>query len=101
MRMLMDVSLPHDKFNRAVRDGSAGATLARILETIKPEAVYFTERDGRRGATLIVDVPTPSAVPALAEPWFLAFDADVRFRIVMSPDDLKNAGLDAIGKRWA
>ncbi len=101
MRMLMDVSLPHEKFNQAVRDGSAGAKLSRILEAIKPEAVYFTERDGRRGATLIVDVPNPSAVPALAEPWFLAFEGDVRFRIVMSPDDLKNAGLDAIGKRWS
>ena len=101
MRMLMDVILPVKKFNEAVRDGTAGEKLGRILEETKPEAVYFTERQGRRGATLIVDVKEPSQVPALAEPWFLLFNAEVHFRIVMSPDDLQNAGLDELAKKWA
>jgi hypothetical protein len=100
MRMLMQVSLPHEEFNDAVRDGTVGQKLTRILEATKPEAVYFTENFGQRGAILIVDVPDPSKVPALAEPWFLAFSADVEFHIVMSPDDLAHAGLDALGKKW-
>ena len=50
---------------------------------------------------MIVDVAEPSKVPALAEPWFLSFNADVEVHIVMSPDDLGRAGLDAIGKKWA
>src|ERR1700730_5693406 len=33
---------------------------------------------------LIVDLPDPSKIPALAEPWFLTFEADVEFRVVMS-----------------
>ena len=45
---------------------------------------------------LIVDLPDPSKIPALAEPWFLTFEADVEFRVVMSPDDLKRAGLDEL-----
>ena len=101
MRMLLNVILPHEPFNTAVRNGSAGKTLNRILEQAKPDAVYFTEYDGRRGAIMIVDVADPSKVPALAEPWFLSFNADVEFHIVMSPDDLGRAGLDAIGKKWA
>ena len=101
MRMLMDVILPVEKFNEAVRDGTAGEKLERILEKANPEAVYFTERNGRRGATLIVDVEKPSSVPALAEPWFLLFDAEVHFRIAMTPKDLQKAGLDAIAKKWA
>ena len=40
MRMLLDVKIPHETFNAAVRDGSAGEKLKRILEATKPEAVY-------------------------------------------------------------
>lgn len=101
MRMLLNVILPHEPFNTAVRNGTAGKTLNRILEDIKPEAVYFTERDGRRGAILIVNVNQPSEIPALAEPWFLHFNADCRLRIVMSPEDLQQAGLEELGEKWA
>ena len=100
MRMLMNVTFPHEEFNVAVRDGSVGGKIVRILEQLMPEAVYFTEQDGRRGAILIVNLDTPSQVPALAEPWFLTFNADVRFRIIMSPEDLKMAGLEELGKNW-
>ena len=101
MRMLVHAKLPHEPFNAAVRNGTAGKTIERILAETKPEAVYFTEYDGRRGAIMIVDVADPSKVPALAEPWFLTFNADVKFRACMTPDDLKKAGLDALGKKWA
>ena len=100
MRMLLDVTLPHEPFNASVRKGTTGQILAKILDAIKPEAVYFTEKDGHRGALLIVNVESPSQVPALAEPWFLHFQADCKFRIVMTPDDLKKAGLDELGKKW-
>jgi len=100
MRMLMNVTLPADEFNQAVRDGSAGQKIARILEEIRPEAVYFTEEDGERGAILIVNLDSPSKVPALAEPWFLTFNAYVKFRIVMTPEDLQKAGLEDLGKKW-
>ncbi len=101
MRLLMNVTLPHEPFNAAVRDGSVGETMERILKETRPEAVYFTERGGHRGAILIFDLADPSKIPSVAEPWFLAFDADVEFRIVMTPDDLKKAGLADVGKKWA
>lgn len=101
MRMLLQVRIPHERFNAAVRDGSAGSKLNRILEETKPEAVYFTERNGQRGAVMIVDMADASKIPAIAEPWFLTFNADVEFQPVMSPEDLKRAGLDALGKKWS
>lgn len=101
MRMLLQVRLPHEPFNSAVRDGSAGAKLNRIIEEIKPEAIYFTERNGQRGAVIIVELADPSKIPALAEPWFLTFNADVEFQPVMTPEDLGRAGLDTLGKKWA
>jgi len=101
MRMLLNVKLPHETFNAAVRDGSAGKKLKRILDELKPEAVYFTEQEGHRGATLVINLEDPSKIPAFAEPWFLLFDADCEFRVAMTPEDLGKAGLDAIGKKWS
>ena len=100
MRMLMNVIFPHEEFNAAVRDGSVGGKVGRILEQIKPETVYFTEQDGRRGVILVVNLDTPSQVPALAEPWFLTFNAEVEFRVAMTPEDLMRANLEALGKQW-
>jgi len=68
MRVLLNVRIPHRSFNAAVKDGTAGAKLKRILEAIKPEAVYFTEHNGLRGAVVIVDLADPSKIPSLAEP---------------------------------
>jgi len=100
MRVLLDVRFPPQPFNAAVKDGTVGGTLARILEAIKPEAAYFTERDGQRGAVLVVEVSEASKIPAVAEPWFLSFQADVQLRIAMTPEDLKKGGLDDLGKKW-
>jgi hypothetical protein len=101
MRMLLDVTFPHESFNSLVRKGTAGKKIEEVLNAIKPEAVYFSEHDGQRGAIMIVDVADPSKVPALAEPLYLTFNANVKFRIMMTPDDLKKSGLDSIGKKWA
>jgi len=75
--------------------------LRRILEDIKPEAVYFTEQNGQRGAILILDVADPSKIPSVCEPWFLAFNADVELRIVMTPEELRKAGLEELGEKWS
>jgi hypothetical protein len=101
MRMLLNVKFPHQPFNAAVKDGTVGPKLKNILEAIKPEAAYFTEQHGQRGAVLVVNVPDSSKVPALAEPWFLIFQADVEFRIAMTPEDLEKAGLGECGKKWS
>lgn len=100
MRMLLNVRIPHEPFNAYVRDGTIGEVMDRILQETKPEAIYFTEQDGTRGAMIIVNLDEPSQVPAFAEPWFLMFNADCQFRVVMVPDDLKKAGLENIGSKW-
>ncbi|MCO4876557.1 panthothenate synthetase [Paraburkholderia caribensis] len=74
--------------------------MARILEDTKPEAAYCTEQNGTRGAILVVNLDEPSQIPAFAEPWFLMFNADSEFRVVMVPEDLKKAGLETLGSKW-
>jgi len=100
MRILLNVRIPHKDFNAAVREGTIGPKMGRILKEIKPEATYFTEQNGQRCALLVVDLEDPSQIPALAEPWFLSFNADVEFRVAMTPEDLQRAGLEELGKKW-
>lgn len=100
MKLLFSITLPNGPFNAAVKDGTVGAKLGRILEAMKPETIYFTDREGLRGAVAVVDVADGSKIPALCEPWFLTFEAKITTHIAMTPDDLKKAGLDAIGKSW-
>ena len=100
MRMLIDLDFPLEPFNSYVRDGTAGERIGKILEDLKPEVVYFTEQEGQRGRIMILDVASPSDIPSIAEPFFLTFEAEVRFRVCMSPEDLGNAGLDELGKKW-
>jgi hypothetical protein len=99
--MILDITIPHEPFNSLNRQGVVGKKLGEILEATKPEAIYFTDQDGKRGAVVIIDVANASKIPSLAEPWFLTFNADVKCRIAMTPDDLKKAGLEALGKKWA
>jgi hypothetical protein len=100
MRFVMRVSLPVEKFNEEVLNGTAGATIGKILDEIKPEAAYFCSEDGKRGGYLIVNLENASEMPRLAEPFFLKFNAAVEFLPTMTPDDLQKAGLDAIAAKW-
>jgi hypothetical protein len=101
MRIILDITCPVNEFNTAVKDGSAGQKIGRILDETKPEAVYFSEQNGKRRAIVVVDIAKASQIPAFAEPWFLTFNASVEFRVAMTPDDLQEAGLEELGKKYA
>lgn len=100
MRTLMFVHLPNEPFNTAVRTGTVAATIKQILDDAKPEAAYFTETNGHRSGVIVVDVRKPGDIPKFAEPWFLQFNAEVEFRIAMTPEDLGKVDLAALGKKW-
>jgi hypothetical protein len=100
MRFVLQVSFPVDKFNQAVRDGSAGKKLQRIMEEIRPEAAYFCADDGNRGGFFVVDMKDTSEMPKFAEPFFLNFDATVKFLPTMTPADLQKADIDKLASKW-
>ena len=100
MRMLMITKNPPAKFNAGVRNGNSGKALMKILEELKPEAVYFTELEGKRAAVMVIDLKDASEIPKYAEPFFLNFESEVEFHPVMSPQDLGRAGLEELGKKW-
>jgi hypothetical protein len=98
--MLVDFRLPLEPFNSMVKNGTAGEKVAQVMGDIRPEHVWFSERDGKRGGIMIVDVSDPSKIPSIAEPLFLAFDAAVHFHPAMTPDDLAHAGLETFVEKY-
>jgi hypothetical protein len=96
--MLLKVSIPVEAGNAAVRAGTLGTTVERILADLKPEAAYFFADDnGNRSGSIVFDMKDTSQIPALAEPWFMAFNAKVSFRPVMNAQDL-TAGAPGIAE---
>ncbi len=57
MNMLLDITIPHEPFNSMVRTGVAGKKNREILDALKPEVVYFSNYDCKRGAIVVVDLP--------------------------------------------
>lgn len=92
MRFLLKVNVPVETGNAAARAGKLGKTLEKILAELKPEAAYFTSDHGQRTGFIFLEMEDASQIPAIAEPWFLAFNASIDIRPVMVPADLAKAG---------
>jgi hypothetical protein len=88
MRMILRVSIPVETGNAAAVKGTLGSTIQQILADLRPEAAYFTEDQGQRTGFIVFDMKESSQLPSIAEPWFLAFNAQVSVRPAMSLKDL-------------
>ena len=91
MRFFVKAQMDVEAANALARQGKLGSTIQSILEDLKPEAAYFVADEGKRTAYLIIDMQDPSQIPALAEPWFLAFNATIEALPAMVAEDLAKA----------
>ena len=92
MRMMMRFTIPVEAGNEAIRSGAIGGPFQKIVEGLKPEAAYFVAGEtGERGGFIVFDMQDTSQIPAVAEPFFLAYNAKVTFFPVMNADDLAKA----------
>jgi hypothetical protein len=63
MRFMSTCRIPVEKGNELVRNGALGPTVQSIMEDLKPEAAYFVDVDGARGAHIVVDMQEASQIP--------------------------------------
>jgi hypothetical protein len=91
--------VPVEAGNAAAKAGTLGSTVEKILADLKPEAAYFFADDnGNRSGSIVFDLKDSSQIPAVAEPWFLAFNAKVSFRPVMSPQPGEGRSINYQGR---
>lgn len=97
MRTMLKFTVPVERSNQAIKDGSLKKTLQSLMERLKPEAAYFSPLDGKRGGMIFFDMTDPSNVVEICEVLFLNLNAEVEFIPVMNADDLgrglANSGL--------
>ena len=103
MRFLVKVNMPVEAGNRLAKAGKLGTTIQSILADLKPETAYFTDNNGQRSGFLFLDMQDASQIPAIVEPWFLAFNASIEIHPVMVPGDLAKAGsaIEAAVKKYS
>jgi len=98
MRILMTVELDTEKTNQAVKDDTLPKIMESALNEVKPEAVYFGTKDGRRTGFIVFDLKEMSDIPSIAEPFFQALNAKIDIMPVMDYADVQ-AGLQKYGSR--
>ncbi len=92
MRFMITCRIPMEAGNAAIKDGSLPQTIQSIMEDLEPEAAYFGEIEGARGAYFVVNMDDASQLPAIAEPLLLGMGATVQIHPVMTPEDMQKAG---------
>ncbi len=96
MRTMLRWTVPVEKGNEAIKDGTIAKTIESLMAELEPEAAYFLAEDGKRAGMVFFDMTDPAQIPQIAEQLFLNLDATVEFVPVMivpvmNPDDLRRA----------
>jgi hypothetical protein len=91
MRMMLRWTVPVDKGNDMVNDGSMGQMIETLVELIQPEAAYFMPDGGERAGIMFFDMKEPADIARIAEHLFQGGEAAVEFSPVMNMDDLQKA----------
>ncbi len=97
MRMMMKVHMDTAAASDAIRSGRMPQVIKSLLDQIQPEAAYFGPEGGKRTAFLVFDMDDPAMLPALSEPLYQNFHADVSFFPVMNRQDLERGLSEVAG----
>ncbi|MCH7992498.1 MAG: hypothetical protein IIC35_08785 [Gemmatimonadetes bacterium] len=89
MRMMLRWTVPVEKGNQMVNDGSMASVIESLMERLKPEAAYFFPEGGERAGMMFFDMQDSSDIPSIAEALFQDAEAAVEFVPVMNAEDLK------------
>jgi hypothetical protein len=91
MRVLVKAMIPTEAGNQLVKDPNFLKNVEKYIKKFNCEASYFTEMDGYRTFIFVLDLPSTDMIPAIAEPLFQGYEANVEIHPAMNFDDLKSA----------
>ena len=92
MRTLLQVTVPVEKGNSAIADGTLPDAIKTFMDAAQPEAAYFfASQAGQRSALFVFDLKDTSDIPPLSEPFFSALNASIVMVPCMNLDDLQKA----------
>ena len=89
MRTMMKVKIPTAAGNEAIKNGSLPEIVGKAMASLNVEAAYFTSEDGIRTGLFFFDMTDSSDIPSAAEPFYMAFDAQISFEPVMNAADMQ------------
>jgi hypothetical protein len=91
MRMFLKVQMEVAASNLAIKDGSLPKIIQGFIDAAKPEGIWFTALDGKRGMIAVFDLASAAQIPLLAEPFFSALNASFELHPAMDLADLRTA----------
>ena len=91
MRVLVRAMIPTTAGNKMVKDPNFLKIIEDYTKKFKCEAAYFTEVNGNRTMVFVLDLSSPDMIPAIAEPLFQGYEANVEIHPAMNLNDLKKA----------
>ena len=94
MHTMLTLTVPVERGNASIQDGSLAKVIEEITKRIQPEAAYFTALKGKRAAIFFFEMKDSSEVPVIAEIAFQGLNAEVEFIPVMNQAELQK-GLGA------
>jgi len=94
MRCIIECWIPAEDGNCSILDGTLPVKIKNYLDAVKPEAVYFTVKDGQRTMIAVVNIPSEDKMVAMTEPLWLDWNASVSITPAMSLADLQKSGKD-------
>ncbi|MGV9264664.1 hypothetical protein ACWDRR_08400 [Kitasatospora sp. NPDC003701] len=97
MRALLEITMDTETANKVIADGAVAEKFDRIMDALKPEAAYFFARGGRRSQIVVIDIADEASLPAVCEPFWLEFNAEVDVHPCMNVEELRT-GLGRLGR---
>ena len=88
MRTMLRWTVPVEKGNQAVIDGTMPKSIEWLMTKLNPESAYFFPNGGKRSGQMVFDMADPSQIVEIAERLFEDLDAAVEFAPVMNVEDV-------------
>jgi hypothetical protein len=91
MKFILRLHLPPEYGNKMLQDSNFSNKIERVLNQIKPEAVYFALAEGERGIYMIVNLPSDEMMGTVIEPLWTIFNckSHINFTPVMELSDIQ------------